>query len=191
MAARRSSTVVLVVLSISHTQQLTELPAEKKTRSPGLDKKNEEARGYSNNKSHQVCFFGWSQLSRVEHGQAGPGRPRLARPVIYSNHGPKPAQSARFQSHRPSDKPGTNKRDSISQAVCPARPIFSRLFVFGLWLILLKFRGHNVLVSPCPAVCSGNRPSFTSAVRSRVYHAPKTAFGYRWCAWFAWCCYEA
>ena len=37
------------------------------------------------------CVFrGWSQLLRVGHGPANPGRPRLARPVVYSNRGPKP-----------------------------------------------------------------------------------------------------
>ena len=35
-------------------------------------------------------FCGWNQLSRVGHGQVGSDRPRLARPGIHSNHGPKP-----------------------------------------------------------------------------------------------------
>ena len=37
----------------------------------------------------QRCLRVRPTLARVGHGQAGPDRPRLARLVIYSNHGPK------------------------------------------------------------------------------------------------------
>ena len=73
--------------------------------------------------SNPTVFCGWRQLSRVGHGQAESGRQRLARPVVYSNHGSKPDPAARFLLHRQSAKPGS--RHSISQGVCPAWPVTS------------------------------------------------------------------
>ena len=110
----------------------------------------------------------------MEHGQAGPGQPRLARPEVYSNHGPKPdpaceiptsptvcqARFARF--HLPGRLPGL---------ACDILRSFSRL-PSSCGSSSSKFRGRNLLVSPRPAVSSGSRPLPTGGVRSRVCHAP-------------------
>ena len=98
---------------------------------------------------------------RVGHGQAEPGRPRLVRPMIYLNHGPKPdpacdipipptvgqVRSARF--HRTGRLPGL---------ACDILRYFS-LFWSSSCGSYSKFRGHNVLVNPRPVVSSGSHPS--------------------------------
>ena len=96
-------------------------------------------------------------------------------------------QPARFLFQRSSATPGS--RHSISQGVCLAWPVTSsghfRVLSSSCGSSFSKFRGHNLLVSPRPAVSLGSRPLPTSGVRSRVCHAPIPTFGYRWCAWVA------
>ena len=136
-------------------------------------------------KPNGLC--GWNQLSRVGRVQDEPGRPRLVRPVAYSNHGPKPDPAceipilptvgqARFATF--------HLAGSLSGLVCDIFPSFSRLSS-TCGSSSLKFRGHNLLVRPRPAVCLGSCPVPTSGVRRRDCQAPIPTLGYRWCAWVA------
>ena len=97
---------------------------------------------------------------------------------------------ARFLFPRPSAKPGSRHTFHLVGHLCPAWPVTSSGH-FCIYLSSscvsssLKFGGHDLLVSPRPAVSLGSRLMHTSGVRSRVCHAPIMIFGYRWCAWVA------
>ena len=60
----------------------------------------------------------------VGHDQAGPGRPRLARPVVYSNHGPKPDPACEIPIS-PTVSQARFAGFHLSIGVCPAWPVTS------------------------------------------------------------------
>ena len=122
---------------------------------------------------------------RVGHGETGPGRPCLARPVVYSKHRSKPdpaceilisltAGQARFARLNLAGRLPGLSHDTLRSFSCLSSSYGSSSS---------KNRGPKLLVSPHPVVPLGSRPLPVSGVRSRVCRALIPTFGYRWYAW--------
>ena len=93
---------------------------------------------------------------RGGHGQAGQGRPRLARPVTYSNHGPKPDPACEIPiSQTVGDAPSArfHLTDHLLGLACDILRSVA-LLLLSCGSSSPKFGGHTVLVRPRPAAVS-------------------------------------
>ena len=85
--------------------------------------------------------------SGARPGRTGPGRPRLARPVIYSNHGPKTDPACEIQIPSIVGQ-ARSARFHLSQAVCPSWPVtFSDHFRFCLRAVAPPLRNFEATTS--------------------------------------------
>ena len=119
---------------------------------------------------------------RSRPGRAGPTAPD---PVRDSNHGQRPDTVCDIQTSRAVGQArsarGSNLADMTS--ALPGPWDFQIIFAFSSRCVSAssRFRGHSMLVTPHPAVSLGSHSLSTTCVRSRAWHAPIPAIGYRWC----------
>ena len=138
---------------------------------------------FKSNISNPTVFAGGANSRRW--GRAGPGRRRLAQPApgpagdIFKITSPSPTRSGRFQSHATSARPHQRVYNLTGRLPGLAREIL-RIFSSCCVSSSSRFRRSNVLVSSGPAASLGSRSLSTIiGIRSRVCHAPISAFGYR------------